>query len=43
MEGNEEFERVFGVGFSYASFDFLLDLILALLPVTVFMSAYASF
>jgi hypothetical protein len=37
MEGNEEFERVFGVGFSYASFDFLLDLILALLPVTVFI------
>jgi hypothetical protein len=43
MERNEEFERVFGIGFSYASFDFLLNLVLALLPVTVFMSAYASF
>jgi hypothetical protein len=43
MQGNEEFERVFGIGFAYASFDFLLDLILALLPVTVFLSACASF
>jgi hypothetical protein len=43
MERNEEFERVFSIGFSYPSFYFLLDLILALLPVTVLMSACARF
>jgi hypothetical protein len=43
MEGNEEFERVLGIGFSYASFDFFLDLILALLPVAGLMSACAGF
>jgi hypothetical protein len=43
VEGNEKFERVFGIGFSYASFDFLLNLVLALLPVAKIMSVCADF